>query len=152
MITLCTWSHNKVVSAAFTNESDLFLEMSSRAIIIIILYIYILLIPSLSRDRPNTKIRGATAENGFNGDNMGIDCMTAINKKYMFAYRLNYRNRAIGKKFNKEYLDVLMKFEGNYSISSLFRCPSNLMETLRGRSKVGHFLENILLRNNIKKE
>jgi len=61
----------------------------------------------------STKINGATATYALRGEIAGIHCKIAVTKKYMFAYRLNYRSKLIGKNDISEYLDVLMKFVGN---------------------------------------
>lgn len=45
--------------------------------------------PVLTRLTQMTKIKGAMAENGDNGDIAGMNCRIAVNRKYTFANLLN---------------------------------------------------------------
>lgn len=53
------------------------------------------------------------AETGFKGDITDILYIIAMNKKYIFAYRLNYPNKESGKNVSILYFDVVIKLLGN---------------------------------------
>lgn len=85
-------------SVALTFLSYLYLEYSSTA--------------SRISETISTIANGKIESNGYNGEMVGMDWITAVARKYRFARRLNCEISASGRNNTTEYFVVEIRLEG----------------------------------------